>query len=92
MRNLRAVPVLIQLRSLAARREASLPDAQLIEHYLDRRDATAFAALVERHGPMVLGVCRFVLRQREDAEDAFQATFLVLRPSSSGLRRTTSTR
>ncbi len=56
-------------------------DAQLLARFLDRRDAgaeVAFEVLVERHGPMVLRVCRGVLRDEHAAEDAFQATFLVL--------------
>ena len=56
-------------------------DAQLLARFLDRQDAgaeVAFEVLVERHGPMVLRVCRGVLRDEHAAEDAFQATFLVL--------------
>jgi RNA polymerase sigma factor (sigma-70 family) len=53
-------------------------DAQLLEQFAARRDEDAFTALLERHGPMVFGVCQRVLRHEQDAEDAFQATFLVL--------------
>src|SRR6516164_10162687 len=58
-----------------------LSDRQLLERFLERRDEVselAFAVLVERHGPMVLGVCRCIAGNSHDADDAFQATFLVL--------------
>lgn len=58
--------------------EGGLPDAQLVELFRTRRDPLAFEVLVWRHGPMVLKVCRRVLRHDQDAEDAFQATFLTL--------------
>ncbi len=57
---------------------ASGSDRQLLQRFVSHRDEDAFAALVRRHGPMVLGVCWRVLRQMQDAEDVFQATFLVL--------------
>jgi RNA polymerase sigma factor (sigma-70 family) len=56
----------------------ALSDAQLLERFLTEGDAAAFEALLGRHGPMVLSVCRGILRDPGDAEDAFQATFLIL--------------
>jgi RNA polymerase sigma factor (sigma-70 family) len=64
-----------------------LTDAQLLTRFVAERDEGAFAALVDRHGPMVLGVCRRVLRDHHDAEDAFQATFLALARKALSLRR-----
>ncbi len=70
--------LLHQLRSAAQSEDAGGSDGELLERFLARRDEAAFEALVRRHGPMVLGVCRRVLRHDHDAEDAFQAAFLVL--------------
>jgi RNA polymerase sigma factor (sigma-70 family) len=64
-------------RTALLRDGAGLTDVQLLEDYINRRDEAALAALVHRHGPMVWGVCRRVLRDYHEAEDAFQATFLV---------------
>jgi RNA polymerase sigma factor (sigma-70 family) len=69
---------------------AALPDGQLLERFVSRRDETAFAVLLRRHGPMVLGVCRSIVRDSHDAEDAFQATFLVLACKAGKIRRLTS--
>ena len=59
-------------------RVAAVSDADMLGRFVAGRDGEVFAELVRRHGPMVLSVCRRVLRHRQDADDAFQATFLVL--------------
>lgn len=66
---------------------AGLSEGQLLDRFASRRDEAAFEALVERHGPMVLGVCRRLLRDPHAAEDAFQAVFLVLVRKAGSIRR-----
>ena len=71
----------------------TMSDAQLLDRFVSRRDEAAEAAfeeLVIRHGPMVLRVCRGVLHDAHDAEDAFQAVFLVLANRAGSIRRSGS--
>jgi RNA polymerase sigma factor (sigma-70 family) len=73
------------LRRLGPRSVDDQSDLALLARFATERDELAFAALVARHGPMVLGVCRRVLRDRHDADDVFQATFLVLASKATAL-------
>ena len=63
-----------------------MTDRQLLESFLTRRDEESFEGLVLRHGPMVLGLCRQILRDTHEAEDAFQATFLLLARNAATIR------
>ncbi len=66
---------------------AGAADDVLLRRFVEQRDTTAFTALLKRHGPMVLGVCQRLLLDGNDAEDAFQATFLVLARKAGSLRK-----
>src|SRR5215472_3334968 len=80
--------VLRHIHRLAAGRcSPQRTDRQLVDAFSICRDETAFAALVARHGPMVLRVCRRVLNHEQDAENAFQATFLVLAKNTGSIRK-----
>jgi RNA polymerase sigma factor (sigma-70 family) len=88
MPNRVAAPLLGYIRGLAgACLGGELPDRELVRRFADQRDEAAFAALVGRHGGTVLGVCRRVLGNEDDAEDVFQATFLVLSRKAATLAR-----
>jgi RNA polymerase sigma factor (sigma-70 family) len=67
--------------------EHELTDAELLERFVRSRDEAAFEALIRRHGAMVLGVCRRLLRSEQDVEDAFQATFLTLVRKAGFIRK-----
>jgi RNA polymerase sigma factor (sigma-70 family) len=76
------------LRRVVGRQPPGDPaDRSHLERFVADRDEEAFAAIVRRHGPMVLGVCRRVLRDADAADDAFQATFLVLVHRARSLRK-----
>src|SRR5262245_36562975 len=88
MSAVRHEPVLRFIRKLAVREHiAQLPDGDLLHQYITARDDEAFAALVRRHGPMVLRLCLQILDNVQDAEDAFQATFLILSRKASSVKK-----
>src|SRR5258708_30976485 len=83
-----AATLLRHLRSMTNPRALTeKPDALLLNEFVTHRDEAAFAALLHRHGRLVWGVCRHVLPREHDAEDAFQATFLVLARRATSIRR-----
>ncbi len=88
MATAQASTVLRHIRGFVAAEQASqLPDRQLLERFRTGHEEKAFAALVQRYGPLVWGVCRRVLHNWHDAEDAFQATFLVLARKAGSIRK-----
>jgi RNA polymerase sigma factor (sigma-70 family) len=88
MATIQAGTVLRHIRNLAAGRKiGEQSDGALLRAFLSGNDQAAFEALLLRHGPMVLRVCRRVLGNAHDAEDAFQATFLVLAQKAASIRK-----
>src|SRR5207245_8965910 len=80
--------VLRHIRSLVSRSAAmGLTDGEILERFVNRHDEAAFEEILARHGPMVLAVCQQLLRDPHDAEDAFQATFLVLVRRAASIRK-----
>src|SRR5438445_8038154 len=78
-------PLIRCLQGLAATEART--DGELLRAFVAEKDENAFAAIVRRHGALVLGVCRRALQHEQDAEDAFQATFLLLARRCSAVRR-----
>src|SRR5437016_374038 len=74
-------------RIVGAQTSQDIGDAELVHRYALGRDETAFTALCLRHAPLVWGVCRRLLGHDQDAEDAFQATFLVLARNAASIRK-----
>jgi RNA polymerase sigma factor (sigma-70 family) len=88
MANAQLGPVVRHIRKLVAAQHTDEPtDLQLLRAFAADNDDLAFAVLVRRHGPLVMRVCRHVLRQAQDAEDAFQATFLVLARKATSIHK-----
>src|SRR5262245_10308338 len=76
-----------RLRCTLHLHEDAPQDFMLLAQFIDHRDEAAFAAILRRHGPMVMGVCRRLLQNPCDAEDAFQATFLILVRKAAAIAR-----
>src|SRR5262245_34115957 len=76
-----------RLQGLADTQTGQLPDEQLLQLFVCQRSEEAFGAIMRRHGPLVLRICRQILTHAEDADDAFQATFLVLARRADSISR-----
>src|SRR5437899_9617095 len=73
--------------AIAATAPGDAADADLLARFAGQREEGAFAAILQRYGPLVLGICRRVLGNADDAEDAFQATFLVLVRKAGSIKK-----
>lgn len=80
------ISVIRWLRGMVCTDSKAETDQQLLERFIRERDEDAFTTILKRHGPMVLGVCRRILGNAQEAEDAFQATFLILLRQVSAVR------
>jgi RNA polymerase sigma factor (sigma-70 family) len=80
--------VVKRLRAAFARHDLdNLPDAELIRSFVETRSTDAFSCIMRRHGPMILGLAHRIIRDRQLAEDVFQATFLILARKARSIRR-----
>src|SRR6187397_92245 len=77
-------------QAMSAETLAACSDQELVERFRSNRDDVVFRVILDRHGPMVLQVCRRVLSSAADVEDAFQATFLILIRRGHSVRRHSS--
>src|SRR5258708_19066663 len=76
------------IRQLVGPRPDSRTDRELLHSFLAGREEASFGLLIQRHAPLVWGVCRRALRHEQDAEDAFQAAFLILAKKAASIRNT----
>src|SRR5262245_63162584 len=90
MPNTRLHPLLNVIRKALDAAGKDCPDRTLLERFVIDRDAAAFEAILRRHGAMVLDVCRSLLRNEADVEDAFQASFLILARRAKSIRHAAS--
>lgn len=86
----RSTDLLHRLTVLSAQAASDQSDQHLLERFVRHQDEGAFAAILERHGPMILGTCRRILREEHLAEDVFQATFLLLVRNAGVIRQRSS--
>src|SRR5436309_3347070 len=83
-------PVISYIRRLAFSAERDQEDSELLNRFVANGDEASFAMLVARHGPLVWRACKHALDQEQDAEDVFQATFMVLAQRAGSIRKSAS--